>query len=87
MKRIIVVMCVALLLCGCGHKVTGTKTVTSNPTAEVEILFVDSDGYTVKRFFDQGRYHYYVTPGPAKTVNLVPSGKTSDSQTVQTLGK
>ena len=38
---------------------------TNNNEIKVEVLFTDEDGFTVKRFFDEGHYRYYVTPGPA----------------------
>jgi hypothetical protein len=35
----------------------------------VRTLFKDSDGYEVKMFHHDGRWHYYVTPGPVRVVS------------------
>jgi hypothetical protein len=44
--------------------------LTTNHTAQVDVLFTDADGYTVKGFRDGGEYHYYVTPGPARVETM-----------------
>lgn len=50
-----------LLLSGCEIEAK-YKVETTNPTATVEILFVDEDGYTMKRFTDGSNTVYYTTP-------------------------
>lgn len=59
--RMLVVIPFLLVLVGCAQ--TAERTVgNSNSAFNVEKCFTDDDGYTVKRFYDNGRFHYYVTP-------------------------
>ncbi len=71
MRRI--AMLVAVLSLGCAGK--AEKSVQVNAEFKVETLFTDADGYTVKRFRDNGEWRYYVTPGPAAVISPVDDGK------------
>jgi len=86
MKWMFVALVAACLCCGC-QEISGKPAKTDNPGATVEVLFTDADGYTVKRFQDKNRYHYYVTPGPAKVAYEVQEGKSSRQAVVQTSAK
>lgn len=85
-----------LLLTGCYHTNAVGKSTTDNREIQVEILFRDADGYTVKRFEDRTNgIHYYVTPGPARLETrysrTVSNGKTSTTtyhtQAIETAGR
>ena len=60
---------------------------SSNPSIVNEILFTDGDGYTVHRFYDRGRAHYYVTPGPAVSASANIEGKRSRYEAIHTYQK
>jgi hypothetical protein len=69
---------VVLVLCfyDSGNKAVGVEN-TNNPNVKSESLFTDAEGYTVKRFYDNGRYHYYVVPaGEVREAQEEQSGKT-----------
>jgi hypothetical protein len=54
---------------------------TNNPDVKSEVLFTDAEGYTVKRFYDNGRYHYYVLPaGEVHEAQVEQSGKTQTTK-------
>jgi len=71
-----------MLAIGCAGK--AEKSVQVNSEFAVDTLFTDSDGYTIKRFHDNGRFHYYVTPGPAKTIGVVQNGKAKFDDMIET---
>jgi hypothetical protein len=73
MTKMMTLMLAALVLCGCNKAITKKQVGrTDNAEADVEVLFTDADGYTVKRFMDNGYPRYYVTPGPAKVASVIP---------------
>jgi hypothetical protein len=86
MRAMLTALLALVLCCGCSE-ISGRPAKTDNPSASVQVLFTDSDGYTVKRFEDKGRFHYYVTPGPAKVAYEVQEGKSSSQLGTQTLAK
>ena len=52
-----------LFMTGCSVSIEETsRKKTSNNQVQVEVLFTDDEGYTVKRFNDKGHWRYYVTP-------------------------
>lgn len=82
MKRIFVL--VALFLAGCANSGI-SKSKTDNPSiATVDVLFTDADGFTVKRFYDAGRFCYYATPGPSVVTYSHTDGKTTTIHSIPT---
>lgn len=79
MKRVLsVVAC--LLIVGCSGSAEAVKRST-NSEYNVEVLFTDHDGFTVKRFVDGGRAHHYVTPsGAVVNTHLESQGKTTTTR-------
>lgn len=61
MKKAILLLCLGLIGC-CGHTTPVSSGKTTNKDVQVETLFTDEEGYTVKRFTDNYRDHYYVVP-------------------------
>jgi hypothetical protein len=75
------------MLAGCAViKPESENVTTSNQSARITVLFTDADGYTVKKFTDNYRDHYYVTPGPARVITHYPSGKAQLPEGVTTVG-
>ena len=57
--------CLMGLAVGCDDRPPASvATPANNPAYQVDSLFTDADGYTVKRFRDRDEYRYYVV-GPA----------------------
>lgn len=91
MRRIALMFAVAALVAvavvGCNEWAKPAKVDRPNMSnVEVEVLFTDADGYTVKRFTDGGIARYYVTPGPSRVVHQVPQGKSSRPEEITTAG-
>lgn len=70
-----------LTLLACLSLLTGCRTPALN--SEPEVLFTDSEGYTVKKFRYAGTTHFYVVP--AGSVHVVHSdGETTRADSVVT---
>lgn len=70
-----VLLIVALTSCANPQKPM-RKALTNNPTFDLEVLFETVDGCTLRRFRDDGRYHYFATCRDGeRTVTYYPSGK------------
>ena len=94
MKKYLLLACSLGLvaLAGCDDATHAKASQASDNSAyNVSVLFTDSDGFTVKRFWDRptdgggGQYVYYATgPGDARTEFRVQQGKTSVKKSVST---
>lgn len=74
----------AFLLASCTVSPTSTERV-GNGKLEIQVLGTDKEGYTVKRFSDNGYNHYYVT-GPTDTMTHtgLAAGKSTRYETTPT---
>lgn len=81
MKRISLFLFCCIIICGCAKQPKETRQ-TDNPEVPVELLF-EHDGYKIYRFYDDGRYHYYVTP-IGSTITDQSAGKTTYPENVVT---
>lgn len=69
-------LCLLFLLgCSIGPE---RKEKTTNDSAKVEVLFIDADGYTVKRFYDNTDWRYYVTPAGGEMIERPPKLRNDD---------
>lgn len=78
MKKTLIILAL-LVLSGCNNSAEKTENV-SNKSFDVEVLFTDSDGFTVKRFQDGGYYRYYVT-GPTDAASVSEHSTSNGKQT------
>ena len=88
--KVCVVTLLAGLACivvgGCAKQSVSGPAKTNNPAVPVETLFVDPDGNTVRRFYDDGHYHYYVVGPKTATVSATqPQNKSSRVEAIPTV--
>jgi hypothetical protein len=79
MKKLLVVLLVAVTLLSCRGKALETKQ-SNNSEFEVELLF-EHDGVKVYRFWDSSSFHYFTSKG--ETMTSQKSGKTTYEENIQ----
>ena len=78
MKKYLTAVMLALVSIGCDKPAQSTYT-PSNSNFQVEVLFTDNEGFTVKRFADGSRNYYYVTGPGAAQIQWEISGNKNQS--------
>lgn len=71
-----------LLLAGCANTSPERTDEPSNKSYKIDQLFVDRNGYTVYRFWDEGEFHYYVV-SPKGETQVLPSTRAGNSRGVR----
>lgn len=60
-SKLLIALSMGMVLVACAKKGQSVSS-TSNPNIREELLFVDSDGCKVKRFYDTDHRYYVVCP-------------------------
>lgn len=72
---------------GCEEPERPKTQTTNSKNYTVDVLFTDADGFTVKRFHDGGRDHYYVIGAAMGTESTQRAGKISYPEQIPTAQK
>ena len=85
MKKVLAIICISAILCGC--KDEGTRMPVKNSKGNYEVLLLfEVDGTKVYRFYDGGGAVYFTNcNGEARYSYSQPVGNTSMKRDVQTL--